>query len=126
MVWSTMVAIDHANRAGNYSVLRDLGAPDFQANNDAATLAGVFAALRSQNVDLSNALLLAPTYSTPPAITAPGMLRVQGMFGLRPVAISFDLSYQWYNGSWRLYGVGIAPVSLERVQPAPAAPPPRR
>lgn len=54
LLWSTMAAVDHANRSGNYSVLRDLSAPGFQANNDAAKLTGVFAGLRTQNIDLSN------------------------------------------------------------------------
>ena len=120
MVWSTMLAIDHANRAGNYSVLRDLGAPGFQANNDAAQLATIFATLRQQDIDLSNSLLLAPAYSAPPAIIAPGVLRLQGSFGLRPTAISFDLYYQWTAGRWKLFGVSIVPVELARVQPAPA------
>lgn len=123
MVWSTMLAIDHANRAGNYSVLRDLGSPGFQANNDAARLATIFADLRSQGIDLSNTVLLAPTYSAAPAIIAPGVLRAQGSFGLRPTAISFDLYYQWDAGRWKLFGVSILPVELARVQ---TPPPPRR
>lgn len=120
MVWSTMLAIDHANRAGNYSVLRDLGAPGFQANNDAAQLASIFASLRGQGVDLSNTVLLAPSYSAAPAIIAPGVLRLQGTFGLRPTAISFDIYYQWDAGRWKLFGVSIIPIELARVQPAPS------
>ena len=120
MVWSTMLAIDHANRAGNYSVLRDLGSPGFQANNDAAKLATIFAGLRAQGVDLSNSVLLAPTYSAAPAMIAPGVLRLQGSFGLRPTAISFDLYYQWDAGRWKLFGVSIIPMELARVQPAPS------
>ncbi|HYE26673.1 MAG TPA: hypothetical protein VEA61_00330 [Allosphingosinicella sp.] len=30
LVWSAMAALDQANQTGNYSVLRDLGAPSFQ------------------------------------------------------------------------------------------------
>ncbi|MDO9489299.1 MAG: hypothetical protein Q7J32_13075 [Sphingomonadaceae bacterium] len=119
MVWSTMLAIDHANRSGNYSVLRDLGSPGFQANNDAARLATIFADIRGQGIDLSNTILLAPTYSAAPAIIAPGVLRTQGSFGLRPTAISFDLYYQWDAGRWKLFGVSIMPVELARTQPAP-------
>jgi hypothetical protein len=117
MVWSTMLAIDHANRAGNYSVLRDLGSPGFQANNDAAQLATVFASIRQGGIDLSNTVLLAPTYSAAPAIIAPGVLRVQGTFGLRPTGISFDLYYQWDAARWKLFGVSIVPIEMPRVQP---------
>ncbi len=117
MVWSTMLAIDQANRSGNYSVLRDLGAPGFQANNDAAQLAAIFASLRRQDIDLANTILLTPTWSATPAMAAPDVLRLQGQFGLRPTAISFDLYYQWTSGRWKLFGVAINPISLATVQP---------
>ncbi|RHW17892.1 hypothetical protein D1610_05105 [Sphingomonas gilva] len=117
LIWSTMAAVDHANQAGNYSVLRDLSAPGFQVNNDAARLAQVFASLRAQNIDLSNCLLLAPTYTSTPTQVQPGVLRVQGYFGLRPTAIVFDLYYQWAGGKWRLFGVSITPRRLAGEQP---------
>lgn len=125
LVWSTIAAIDHANLAGNYSVLRDLSAPGFQINNDAARLAEIFASLRSSRIDLSNALLLAPTYRVPATIVSPGMMRVQGSFGLRPVAIDFDLVFQWVTGRWRLFGVGISPrgIAMQMPAPVPAAHP---
>jgi len=125
LVWSTMVAVDHGNIAGNYSVLRDLSAPGFQINNDAAQLTQIFANLRAQNIDLSNCLLLTPTFTRTPSIVQPGVLRLQGYFGLRPVAIEFDLYYQWVGGRWRLFGVSINPVPLARVQPEGAKLPPR-
>src|SRR5690349_8709474 len=56
LVWSMMAALDQANQTGNYSVLRDLGAPGFQASNSAATLGGIFANIRNQNIDLSYTL----------------------------------------------------------------------
>lgn len=128
LVWSTMAAIDDANRAGNYSVLRDLGAPGFQQNNDAAKLAQVFASLRAQNIDLGNTLLLAPTWAAPPTLVEAGVMRLRGYFGLRPVAISFDLYYQWSQGRWKLFGVAIEPQPLAQIQPSakPATPTGRR
>ena len=126
LVWSTMAAIDDANRSGNYSVLRDLGAPGFQQNNDAAKLTQVFAGLRTQNIDLSTTLLLAPTFQTPPAIVGPGLMRLTGQFGLRPVAINFDLIYQFVGGRWKLYGVSIVPASIATTQPAPPSQAPRK
>ena len=124
MVWSTMAAVDHANRAGNYSVLRDLAAPGFQINNDAAKLTQIFANLRSSGIDLSNTLLLAPTYRAPPRMVQPDILQVQGFFGLRPTAIAFDLYYQWVQGRWRLFGVSINPAQIAAVQPGVATPTP--
>ena len=121
LVWSTMAAVDHANQAGNYSVLRDLAAPGFQINNDSARLATIFADLRASRIDLSNTLLLAPTLTATPSVVSPGVLRVQGFFGLRPTAIGFDLHYQWHAGRWKLFGVSIAPANLAAIQPPPAA-----
>jgi hypothetical protein len=131
LIWSTMAAVDHANLAGNYSVLRDLSAPGFQANNDAAKLTEIFSSLRQSRTDLSNTLLLAPTYRSTPALIQPGVLRVQGYFGLRPTAINFDLFYQWIGGKWRLFGVSINPATIATEQPGtpqarpPAAVPPK-
>lgn len=127
LVWGTMAAVDHANLAGNYSVLRDLAAPGFQINNDAARLTQIFASLRESRLDLSTTLLLTPTYLSPPRMASPDVVRLQGYFGLRPTAISFDLYYQWVGGRWRLFGVSIVPASLSAIQPgaAPAAQPQR-
>ncbi len=122
LVWSTLAAVDHANQAGNYSVLRDLAAPGFQINNDPAALAQIFASLRASRIDLSNTLLLAPTYLAAPSVVQPGIIRVQGNFGLRPTAINFDLYYQWISGKWRLFGVSIAPSTIAREQPVPLLP----
>ena len=117
LIWSTMAAIDHANTAGNYSVLRDLSSPAFQVANNSAQLSQTFASLRDSNIDLSNTLLLAPSYTITPTIVRSDILHVKGVFGLRPTAVGFDLYYQWVQGRWRLYGVSIAPASLGKVQP---------
>lgn len=119
LVWSSMAALDHANKTGNYSVLRDLGAPSFQSSNSAATLGGIFTALRSQQVDLSNTLVIAPAYEFPPAIVQGGLLRVRGTFPLRPVAILFDLLFQNVNGQWLIFGIAVAPGVAPATQPPP-------
>lgn len=119
LVWSTMAAVDQANRTGNYSVLRDLAAPGFQVANDQAKLTAIFANLRSSGVDLSNTLLLAPSWRAQPQMVRPDLLRVQGAFGMRPTALSFDLAYQWTGaGGWRLFGIGVTPVAMATQQPA--------
>ncbi len=128
MVWTTMIAVDQANKAGNYSVLRDLAAPGFQAANDNARLTQIFAQLRASNVDLSNTLLTVPSYRSRPAMVQPDMLRATGFFPLRPTAIEFDLVYQWAGDRWRLFGVAVAPFQLLQPaeQPAAAPQPPAR
>jgi hypothetical protein len=116
LVWSTLIALDQANRTGNYSVLRDLGAPSFQANNSAATLGGIFAALRNQRVDLSNALIVYPVYLQPPAAQG-AALRAKGIIPLRPNPIGFDLMFQNVSGDWRLLGISVVPLPRTGSQP---------
>lgn len=110
LVWSAMAALDQANQTGNYSVLRDLGAPSFQTNNSAATLGGIFQALRNQQVDLGYTLVVGPTFQFPPAIVQGGLLRVRGSFPLRPAPIGFDLLFQNISGQWRIFGIAVAPI----------------
>ncbi|MGB3806482.1 MAG: hypothetical protein WA936_04720 [Erythrobacter sp.] len=112
MIWSTIAAVDHANRSGNYSVLRDLSASGFQINNNPAQLAQVFAGIRGLNVDLGNALLVPPTYTAAPQLVREDVFRVQGVFQMRPISIGFDLYYQWEQGRWKLFGVDLQPLEM--------------
>jgi len=133
IIWSTLLAVDHANRSGNYSVLRDMSAQGFQINNDPARLTQLFSSLRESRVDLSNTLVLAPTFFEPPRQLQEDVFQVKGVFQLRPTAIQFDLYYQWEQGRWKLFGIDLQPVSMSQAmagptpqQPAPARPTPRR
>jgi hypothetical protein len=126
LVWGTMIAVEQANQSGNYSVLRDIAAPGFQTNNDAAKLAQIFATLRATGIDLSNTLLLAPSFSAQPRMVQPDMLQLQGFFGLRPTAINFELLYQWSGNKWRLFGIGVSPGPMASAQPQPPAPQPKK
>ena len=111
LIWSTMVAIDQANKTGNYTVLRDLGSSGFRANNSSAALAATFSAIREQRIDLSDTLVLAPSYELAPAMVETNILRMRGRFNLRPTAVGFDLVYEWNEG-WQLHGVAIMPFPL--------------
>ena len=119
LVWSAMAALDHANQTGNYSVMRDLGAPSFQANNSAATLAGIFQDLRARQVDVANALIIPPSYEFPPGIVEGGLLRARGSFPLRPSGLAFDLLFQNVSGQWRLFGIAVVPTVAQQAQPTP-------
>jgi hypothetical protein len=68
LIRSTLLTLNDANRSGNYSVLRDLAAPDFQARNTAADLAQIFTDLRRRNFDLFAVALMAPQLTAAPAI----------------------------------------------------------
>ena len=127
LVWSTMAMVDHANRSGNYSVLRDTSASGFQIQNDPSRLAEIFAPIRALRIDLSNALIVAPTYTMGPSLLQADVFRVQGYFPLRPTPIFFDLYFQWEQGRWKLYGITVQPGSITQPvappqQPAPTLP----
>ena len=117
LVWSTMAMVDHANRSGNYSVLRDTSASGFQIQNDPSRLAEIFAPVRSLRIDLSNALIVAPVYTGGPTLLQADVFRVQGYFPLRPSPIFFDFYFQWEQGRWKLFGISIQPATM--TQPTP-------
>jgi hypothetical protein len=123
LIRSTLLTLNDANRTGNYTVLRDLSAPDFQARNTAADLAQIFADLRRRNFDLFAVALAAPQLSTPPYLDPDKRLRLTGFFPTRPLQINFDLIFQIVNGHWRLFGISVA--TPQAPPPAKSEPPPK-
>ncbi len=107
LVRATMVAVDHANRTGNYTVLRDLGAPGFANANDAARLADIFRPWRERKLDLGAVVLFKPNWTIKPEINKAGMLHLKGHFATKPLRITFDLLYEAIGGRWRLFGISI-------------------
>lgn len=109
LVRTTLTAVDHGNKTGNYTVLRELGGPDFHNANTAAKLSMAFANLVEQRVDLLPVLVVEPTYREAPRLTARRMLYVAGRFDIQPKPVSFELLFDVWKGEWRLYGVSIVP-----------------
>ena len=122
LIRSTLLTLNDANRTGNYTVLRDLAAPDFQARNTAADLAQILSDLRRRNFDLFSVALAAPQLSSPPALDGNGMLRLTGSFPTQPLQINFDLLFQNAGGQWRLFGISVATTQVS-AQPQPAEAP---
>lgn len=116
LLWGTMAALDQANLSGNYSVMRDIGSTSFQVQNSAAQLSDTFRYLREQRIDLSSTFLVAPEFTQPPMMVSADVMRLQGVFGLRPISIQFDIFYQWSAGRWKVYGIGLQPLTLTNVQ----------
>ena len=117
LIRSTLLALDHADRTGNYTVLRDLGAPGFQTNT-AAKLAEIFAKQRGDKLDLSGVAVIDPQLSLLPQIEPNGMLHMAGFFPSVPSQVNFELLFAPVEGQWRVFG-----VSLSVGQSAPVAPP---
>jgi hypothetical protein len=132
LIRETLLALDQANKTGNYTVLRDLGSPDFQANT-AARLAEIFAQQRRDNVDLSGVAVIEPQLTLLPQIEANGMMHMAGFFPSVPTQVNFELLYAPVGGRWRVFGLSVsfgqaAPAAPQPPAPAPpqaAAPPPK-
>ena len=116
LVRSTLLALDHANKTGNYTVLRDLGAPGFQVNT-AARLAEIFAEERNEKLDLSGVAAIDPQLSLLPQIEANGFMHLAGFFPSVPKQVNFEMMFAPAEGQWRLFG-----LSVQLGQAAPTAP----
>jgi hypothetical protein len=119
LIRSALIALDQGNKTGNYTVLRDLGAPGFQTNT-AARLAEIFVAQRRDNIDLSGVAVLDPQLTVLPQIESNGMLRMAGFFPSVPTQVNFELIYTPVSGQWRLFGIS---VNIGQVAPAAPNPP---
>ena len=117
LIRSSLLALDQANKTGNYTVLRDLGSPGFQTNT-AARLAEIFASQRKDNVDLSGVAALEPQLTLLPQIESNGMMHMMGFFPSVPTQVNFELIYAPVQRQWRLFG-----LSVSMGQAAPTAPP---
>lgn len=106
LIRSTLLTLNDANRSGNYTVLRDLASPSFQAKNSAADLSVIFADLRRRNFDLFAVAIAAPQLTAPPSRDN-NLLRLTGFFPTRPLQTNFDLLFEDVNGKWLLFGVSV-------------------
>ena len=116
LVYSALMALDQANATGNYAVLREWAAPEFQAGTTAAGLARSFAGYRRLNVALAPAVLYEPRLSAPAAIGADGALRLAGYMPTRPLRINFDMTFREVDGRWRLIGLAVTPAPAASAQ----------
>ncbi|WP_249139903.1 hypothetical protein [Bradyrhizobium japonicum] len=121
LIRSTLLALDQANKTGNYTVLRDIGAPGFQSNT-AARLGEIFAKLRNDNLDLSGVAVIDPQLNLLPQIEANGLMRMAGFFPSVPTQVNFDLAFAPVNGQWRLFGLSVSIGQTAPAAPEPPAP----
>jgi len=112
LVKYAIIAIDQGNATGNYSVLRELLTPRFQAAASSAQLFEAFAPLRRMKLDMSALTMIKPVFARPPAIEN-GQLKIAGYFATTPIQINFTMTYAEQNGQPRLAGVSITPVKAD-------------
>jgi hypothetical protein len=111
LVRTTLLTLNDALRTGNYTVLRDKGAPGFRDANSAARLGQIFASLAATGVDLSVVSVMTPQLSEAPLLDqARGTLNLKGYFPTTPTQIDFEVLYQSVNGHWQVFGLSVQPV----------------
>ena len=128
LIRSTLISLNDALQTGNYTVLRDLGAPSFRERNSAAQLSQVFAGLAARGVDLSAVAILTPQMQSAPRATPDGRLHINGYFPGEPVRIDFELVFEAVVGRWRIYALSVTPVAAPATvsaAPAPKKAPPK-
>jgi hypothetical protein len=123
LIRTTVIALNQANQTGNYTVLRDLAAPDFRNGNDASRLGAIFQVLREQSVDLTPLLQISPELAEPPTVNQNGLLRLNGFFPTEPLRVNFDLSFQMLENRWRPYTISVYLARLEARLEAPVLKP---
>lgn len=120
---TTILTLNDALQTGNFTVLRDMGAPGFRDANTAARLSQSFSDLASKGVDLSPVSIIAPQLSEAPGLDQQkGMLHLKGYFPGQPVQINFEMLYQAVDGRWRVFGLSVQP-GPPTPQPAAASAP---
>jgi hypothetical protein len=125
LIRSTLLALDHANRTGDYSVLRQLGAPDFQANNP-ARLAEIFARQRREGLDLSGVAVLEPQLTLEPQIEPDGTLHLAGFFPSAAMQLDFELAFAPVDRQWKISGMSVKfGPSVPGAPDSPPAPRPK-
>jgi hypothetical protein len=126
LIRRTLLTLNDANLSGNYTVLRDLAAPGFQAANNAARLSEIFVKLRSRGVDLAPVLYIDPKLVRDPAIDENGMLRASGFIPSQPEQVNFDMMFQDVGGRWRLFGIAVNTTPVAAALPAAATAPQKK
>jgi len=118
---NTLITLNDALQTGNYTVLRDRGAPGFSNANSAAKLSQIFANLQSRGIDMSVVSVLTPQLTEAPTLDQKAhMLRLKGYFPSQPVQINFEILYQVVGGRWRLFGMAVTPS--QAAPPSDSAP----
>ncbi|MER9060695.1 hypothetical protein [Mesorhizobium sp. M0933] len=124
LVRTSLLALDQANKTGNYTVLRDLGAPGFQTNN-AAKLAEIFAGHRNDGIDLGGVAVLEPQLTRLPQIEPNGMLHMAGFFPSVPMQVNFELLFAPVERQWKVFGISVALSKAGPEAPATEPEPPK-
>ena len=106
LIRSTVVALNHANLANNYTVLNALGSPGFRQANSPQQLSNAFSAFRSNHIDMNPVVFLTPQLTVQPTIQE-GRMHLQGFFPSQPMRVNFDLQFEPDQGLWKVQSLTV-------------------
>ena len=126
LIRSILLALDQANKTGNYTVLRDLGAPGFPGQHGGAPCQKSSPDQRRNNLDLSGVAAIDPQLSLLPQIEANGFMRLAASSRRSRRPVNFEMIFAPVDGQWRLFGLSARLGQSGSAAPAPpvAAKPP--
>ena len=107
LIRKTLLTLNDANLTGNYTVLRDLSAPEFQKQFNAARLSETFADLRKRKLDLSPIVLFHPKLTRKPEFKGKNIIRLTGYIPTKPEQVNFDIFFQRNSNRWLLIGLSV-------------------
>ncbi len=107
LIRDVLAAVNHGNWTGNYTVLRDIAAPEFALANDPTRLAGLFTPLREERLDLLQVMVTDPIILDSALSDSGQELRLTGYVPLEPRHVSFDLVLGLEGRRWLLLGISV-------------------
>lgn len=113
---SVIMAIQHANQTGNYSVLRDLGTPAFRGRFPEARLSILFKNIRNLGVNLS-AIMTHLQLLNSSGLIAPDRLYVAGEMSAPALQVRFELLFVITGGVWHIEGLAIDTLAVNQLDP---------
>ncbi|SEP62512.1 hypothetical protein SAMN05428995_101320 [Loktanella sp. DSM 29012] len=116
LVRDALTAVAQANATGNYTVLRDYGSAQFRSENDATDLAMAFARLRSERLNLLQALVVDPVLQRATSALNNSAMRLTGYIPVDDRAISFDMEFVKEGGTWRIFALRVGEYTAPAAQ----------
>jgi hypothetical protein len=124
MVRSAIVALDHANRTGDYSVFHALLVPAQRNRFTPADYAEHYAPLRKAKLVLLPALAAQMQFTKPPHLDKGGLLHMEGRFLTQPKNLGYRAVFMQENKEWMLLTLKVGTIDPPSapLASAPAAP----
>lgn len=110
MVRSALIALDHANRTGDYSVFHAMLVPAQRNRFTPADYAEHYAPLRKAKLALLPALAAKMQFTKPPHLDKGGLLHIEGRFLTQPKNLGFRTVFMQENKEWMLLTLKVGTI----------------